>query len=93
MPIKVGIIGLSADPAAWGGFHLGAIKSKPDLYTVVALATSSPQSAAAAGKGHGIPPEKCYSSAADLANDPDVELVVVSVKVSFNQCDTRVIPS
>jgi predicted dehydrogenase len=81
MPIRVGIVGLSADPAAWSGVHLAVIKSNPDLYTLVALATSSPASAVASGKLYGVPAEKCYSSAEALAKDPDADLIVVSVKV------------
>jgi predicted dehydrogenase len=81
MPIRVGIVGLSTNPAAWSGVHLAAIKSNPELYTLVALSSSSPASAAASGKLHGVPAEKCYSSAEALAKDPEVDLVVVSVKV------------
>lgn len=82
MPIRVGIVGLSASPMAWvTRAHLGPIKDSPH-YELVALATSSPESATLAAKKHGVAPEKAYSSAEDLANDPDVDLVVVSVKVS-----------
>lgn len=81
MPIRVGIIGLSAAEGAWAQTHLTAIRQLPDHYLLVALATSKPETAAAAGKAFGIPLDKCYSSAEALAQDPDVDLVVVSVKV------------
>lgn len=82
MAIGLGIIGLSADPSAWAtAIHLGAIKSLPEDYKLVALATSSIESALTAGKVHGVPSNKCYASADALAKDPDVDLVVVSVKV------------
>jgi predicted dehydrogenase len=82
MPIRVGIVGLSTDEEAWAtSIHVNFIKANPNMYTLVALATSSPESAAASGKVHGLPAEKCYSSSKALAEDPDVDLVVIAVKV------------
>lgn len=43
--------------------------------------SASERSAAAAAKAHGVVPEKAYWDAEALARDPDVDLVVVSVKV------------
>lgn len=84
MVIRLGIIGLSADQGAWATLaHAGPLKS-PSLsekYAITALATSSPESAKAAAKAHGIPESKAYSSPEAIANDPDVDMVVVSVKV------------
>lgn len=84
MTIRLGIIGLSADQMAWATMaHVAPLKS-PTLskdYTVVALATSSTESAKKAAKSHGIPEDKAYSSSEAIANDPDVDMVVVSVKV------------
>lgn len=85
MPIRVGVIGLSAKPDAWASVaHVGPLKSNPD-YELVALSASTPESAAAAAKAHGLPANKGYSSAEALAQDPDVDLVVVSVKVRQGQ--------
>jgi len=83
MPIRLGIIGLSADPAAWATVaHITPLRWQLSKdYIVVALATSSLKSAQAAAAFHGIPSEKAYSNPEDLANDPDVDMVVVSVKV------------
>lgn len=87
MVVRLGIIGLSADQAAWATLaHVQALKpggSLADQYKLTALATSNPESAKAAAKAHGLPPEKAYSSPEDIANDPEVDMVVVSVKVSF----------
>ena len=47
----------------------------------MAVGTSSPQSAKKAAETHGVSVDKAYSSAEDIANDKDVDLVVVSVKV------------
>ena len=87
MAIHLGIIGLSADKSAWAtSAHAVPLKAAPlsEKYAITALATSSPQSAKAAAKFHEVPEEKAYSSPEAVANDPDVDMVVVSVKV-----DTR----
>lgn len=83
-PTGVGIIGLSADTTAWAtAAHVPALKKAPlnEKFKLVAVGTSSPQSAKKAAEAHGIPVDKAYSSAEDIANDQDVDLVVVSVKV------------
>jgi predicted dehydrogenase len=51
-------------------------------YEVVALCNSSVESAQAAVKRHGLSPStKTYGSPEDMANDPDVDLVVCCVRV------------
>ena len=83
-PIGVGIIGLSADPTAWAtAGHIPPLKSAPlnEKFKLVAIGTSSPESAKKAAETHGVSVDKAYSSAEDIANDKDVDLVVVSVKV------------
>ena len=83
-PIGVGIIGLSAEPTAWAtAAHLSPLRSAPlnEKFRLVAVGTSSPESAKKAAETHGISVDKAYSSAEDIANDKDVDLVVVSVKV------------
>ena len=85
MVIRVGIIGLSADQSAWATMaHVEAMKEGGPLsehVKLTALVTSNPDSAKAAAKAHSLPQEKGYSNPEDIANDPDVDLVVVSVKV------------
>lgn len=89
MPIKLGIIGLSTSASSWiGAAHIVPLLNHPNLsgkYTLTALATSTPTSAAAAAEKWGLPSEKAYSSAADIATDPDVDLVVVGVKVPMHK--------
>ncbi|KAL8731700.1 MAG: hypothetical protein Q9181_004221, partial [Wetmoreana brouardii] len=89
MAIRVGIIGLSADPSAWATVaHIQPIKDGSPLsqhFKLTALATSNPESAKAAAKFHGLPLEKGYSNPEHIANDPDVDLVVVSVKVPMHK--------
>lgn len=84
MSIRLGIIGLSADTAAWAPkTHIVPLKSSPlsEKYSVVAVATSKPETAEAAAKAYDIPKEKAYSSPEAIALDSDVDMVVVSVKV------------
>ncbi len=76
-PLGVGIVGLSAVGGWAAGAHRPAIAAV-DGIELTALATSSPASAAAAGVAFGVPG---YASAAQLAEDENVDLVVVAVKV------------
>jgi predicted dehydrogenase len=87
MPIRVGIIGLSAQQGACtSSAHIGPLRANLSAEcTVTALATSSPASAAAAAKQWGLPANKAYSSAEAIANDPDVDLVVVGVKLPVHK--------
>ena len=89
MVIRLGIIGLSADPQAWATMaHVAPIKNDGPLsshYKLTAVATSSPETAKASAKAHGLPEEKGYSNPEDIANDPDVDMVVVSVKVPMHK--------
>ncbi|KAL8883661.1 MAG: hypothetical protein Q9192_007055 [Flavoplaca navasiana] len=77
MVIRLGIIGLSADPQAWATMaHVAPIKgSLASHYTITAVATSTPETAKASAKAHGLPKDKGYSSPEDIANDPDVDML------------------
>jgi predicted dehydrogenase len=86
-PIRVGLIGLSSEPAGlgqgkWGvSAHLASLHPSPH-YEVVAVCNSSVESARRSIEFHKLPASvKAYGSAEDLANDPDVDLVDVSVEV------------
>ncbi|KAH7083433.1 NAD-P-binding protein, partial [Paraphoma chrysanthemicola] len=89
-PIRVGIIGLSSTPAdvsagsagSWAAMaHLPYLLASPS-YTITALCNSSVKSAQTAVRIHNLPSTtKTYGSPEDLANDPDVDLVVVAVRV------------
>lgn len=86
MVIRLGIIGLSADKAAWATIgHAVALKQPPlsGQYKITAIATSSIETAKAAAEAHGVSPEKAYCKPEDIANDKDVDMVVVSVKVNI----------
>ncbi|KAL9637562.1 MAG: hypothetical protein Q9164_002122 [Protoblastenia rupestris] len=87
MVIKLGIIGLSADQRAWATMtHIGPLKKEPlsEQYKLTAVATSSLETAKAAGQAQGLPESKAYSKPEDIANDTDVDMVTVSVKVPMH---------
>lgn len=76
-PTGVGIVGLSAAGGWASGAHLPAL-SAVDGLELTALATSSEASAVAAGAAFGVPG---YASVQQLAEDENVDLVVVAVQV------------
>lgn len=87
-PIRLGVIGLSAQ--GWAAMALTPPLFDPllkDKYTITAVATSSEASARASVAkyseltGHTVKGYYGESGAKELANDPNVDLVVVSVKV------------
>ncbi len=81
--IGVGIIGLSAD-AGWAArSHLPALRALGGQFEITAVAGSSPERSRAAATQYGI---ACAAdSAAALAAHPDVDLVVVAVKVPHHR--------
>ncbi|KAK1496702.1 oxidoreductase family protein [Colletotrichum cuscutae] len=85
-PIRIGIIGLSSTATtAWASSaHLPYLLSPRGRakYTITALCNSSVEAAQRAVKAYNLPSStKAYGSPADLAADPDVDLVVVSTRV------------
>ena len=81
-PIRVGIVGLSSKPGAWATLaHLPRLAASPN-FEIVALMNSSLASTEAAIKAHNLPAAtKAYDSPEKLAQDPDVDLFVVSTRV------------
>ncbi|CAD6575316.1 MAG: transcription regulator gal80 [Alectoria sarmentosa] len=87
-PIGVGIIGLSADQSAWAtSAHSAPLKSSPlnEKFKLVAVSTSSPETAKKAAEAQGISADKAYSNPQAIADDKDVDLVVVSVKTPYHK--------
>ncbi|KAF2147541.1 uncharacterized protein K452DRAFT_282553 [Aplosporella prunicola CBS 121167] len=80
-PIRVGFIGLSAS-SSWGvTAHLPYLKDS-SKYEIVALCNTSIESAQAAIAAHKLPAStKAYDSPAAIAADPDIDLVVCSIRV------------
>jgi predicted dehydrogenase len=79
---KVGFVGLSA--TGWASVALAPSLLRIDKFTLTAVSTTSEASAAASAKkyseevGHTVKP--FYGNTSKIANNPDVDLVVVSVK-------------
>ncbi len=77
-PIQVGIIGMQID-RSWGAIaHLPALRAMPG-YEISAVSTTRQESADAAAAHYGIP--KAFAGHEALVTSPDVDLVVVAVKV------------
>lgn len=83
-PIRVGMIGLSTASAMtnWAATaHLPYLQSS-DKFKIIALCNSSVERAKASIKQYNLPEStKTYGSPQDLADDPDVDLVVVVTDV------------
>lgn len=77
-PLGVGIVGASPERGWALDAHLPALASLGHLYELQAVATSRPESAAAAQEKFKC---KAYSDYRELCNDENVDVVVVSVKV------------
>ena len=83
-PVRIGIIGLSITAkTSWASSaHLPYLKASNGKYSITALCNTSVDSAHNAIKEYGLSPStKAYSNPEDLANDPDIDLVVCSVRV------------
>ncbi len=80
--IGLGFIGLSAKECWAARAHVPALKSVSD-FEIRALATSSRESAAEAAKKYGVP--LFYDNAAELVSRPEVDLVVVAVRVPHHR--------
>lgn len=86
-PIKVGIIGLSAK-GSWAALpysHLGALRSAPlsSSYKVTAVSNSTLESSVAAAEAYGEEgkPLAAHGGPTEsIASDPNVDLVLVSLK-------------
>ncbi|TCC16887.1 Gfo/Idh/MocA family protein [Kribbella speibonae] len=77
--MRVGIIGASPDRGWAMRAHIPALRALDD-FELVAVGTSRPESARQAGEVFGVP--LAFADASELVRHPEVELVVVTVKVS-----------
>jgi predicted dehydrogenase len=80
-PIGVGIIGLSASRGWAGTAHVPALRALSGL-ELRAVSASSRASAAAAAEAHGVP--LAVAGHQELVEHPDVDLVVVAVRVPLH---------
>jgi len=75
--IRVGVVGANPEKGWGGAVHLPAILALPE-FSLAAVGTSRPESAAASAQRFGA--KLAFSDAAELAAHPDVDLVVIAVK-------------
>lgn len=78
-PIRVGIIGASPGRSWSVRAHVPALLDLPDLYRITAVSTTRIETARETAAEFRVP--HAFSDAADLCARPDVDLVVVAVKV------------
>ncbi|KAF1995654.1 NAD-binding Rossmann fold oxidoreductase family protein [Amniculicola lignicola CBS 123094] len=79
-PKRVGTIGLSG-PGSWASrAHIVPLKASPH-YTITALQNRTKESANAAATCFDLGPLNVYDDPKSLAQDPNVDIVAVSVKV------------
>ncbi|HEX6468290.1 MAG TPA: Gfo/Idh/MocA family oxidoreductase [Streptosporangiaceae bacterium] len=84
--IRVGIVGAGPDRGWARAAHLPAL-DRLDEFEVTAVATSRPESARRAADQYGVP--HAFADAGELAEHPDVDLVVVSVKAPAHAAAIR----
>lgn len=78
-PIRVGIVGVNAHRGWAAEAHIPALRSLPS-YEITALSTTRQESADAAAAAFGV--RLAFDNHRDLVISPDVDLVVVTVKVA-----------
>lgn len=81
-PIRVGFIGLNPGIHWAATAHIPALLALPDQYEVVGVANTSLASAKNAADAFSLP--HAFEDAAALVNSPEVDLVVVTVKVPYH---------
>ncbi|MFE0462857.1 Gfo/Idh/MocA family protein [Kitasatospora sp. NPDC058965] len=77
--IRVGIIGVNPELGWAKRAHVPALRALPEQYELTAVGTSRIESARAAAQHFGV--EHAFADARALAEHPEVDLVVVTVKV------------
>ncbi|MDN5913883.1 MAG: Gfo/Idh/MocA family oxidoreductase [Pseudonocardia sp.] len=82
-PIGVGIVGLSASRGWAATAHLPALRAQPEAFELRASCGSTPASGAAGATAHGVP-TGC-ADVEELVRRPDVDLVVITVKVPHHE--------
>jgi len=78
MTIRVGIIGASPDRGWAARAHIPALQAL-DAFEITAVGTSRAESAQEAARRFGVP--HAFTDPRELAEHPDVDLVVITVKV------------
>ncbi|MGE4552717.1 MAG: Gfo/Idh/MocA family protein [Desulfovibrionaceae bacterium] len=80
--IRVGFIGLNPDSHWASTAHLPALRSLADIFEVVGVANSTPESAQQTAKALHL--RHAFATPRELVSSDDVDLVVVTVKVPYH---------
>jgi predicted dehydrogenase len=80
---RVGIVGLSTERGWAAAAHLPALRALSDDFELMGVANRSRASAEAAAAAFGLP--RAFKSAAELLASPDIDVVVVTVKVPHHR--------
>lgn len=80
--INIGFIGLSAQGQWAAGAHVPYLKNS-SIYNLKAVANSSIESSKSAAEAYGI--NKYYATPDELAQDPEIDTVVVFAKVPLHK--------
>ncbi len=80
---RVGIVGLSAERGWATTAHIPALRALSDVFEIAGVANTSLASAQAAAAAFDIP--RAFESVAELVASPDIDVVVVTVKVPFHK--------
>ena len=78
-PIRIGFIGLNPDSHWAAAAHLPALKGLSDRFEIAGVANSTAESARRTKEALGL--KHAFASADELVASPDIDLVVVTVKV------------
>jgi predicted dehydrogenase len=80
---RVGIVGLSAKRGWATAAHIPALRALSDHFELVGVANTSLTSAESAAAAFGLP--RAFESAAALTASPDIDVVIVAVKVPYHR--------
>lgn len=80
---RVGIVGLSAERGWATTAHIPALHALSDVFEIAGVANTSLASAQAAAAAFDIP--RAFGSVAELVASPDIDAVVVTVKVPYHK--------
>jgi len=81
--LRVGIVGLSAERGWATTAHIPALRALSDDFEIAGVANTSLTSAQAAAAAFGIP--RAFANVAELVASPDIDVVVVTVKVPYHR--------
>ena len=87
--IRVGIVGLQPGRSWAARAHVPALRALPEDFELVGVANSNLASADSAAAACSIP--KAFASAAELAASPDIDVVVVTVRVPHHLALVRAV--